>query len=72
MAMAAAAVRQVGGEITHELGIINAVGAEMTAEAVERLSAQRSLRVYGDRALRTSSASPGSWTVRDDDPTMLR
>ncbi len=66
LASTAAAVRRAGGRITHELGIINAVGAEMTAEAVERLRARPGLHVYGDRALRTSSVSPGSWTVRDD------
>ena len=33
-----AAVRAVGGTITHELGVINAVGAELTAAQRESLS----------------------------------
>jgi len=33
---ATAAVRAVGGEVTHQLGIINAVGAHLTLDEVRR------------------------------------
>jgi hypothetical protein len=41
------AVLRVGGEITHELGIINAVGAELTAEQKSALEASSGVnRIY--------------------------
>ena len=44
---AAAMVEYVGGEVTHELGIINAVGAKLSASQLRRLgSAGGSIRIY--------------------------
>ena len=46
----AAAVRAVGGEVTHELGIINAVGARLTRQQLQRLEATHgSSRIHADR-----------------------
>jgi len=50
MASVMAAVRAVGGEVTHELGVINAVGARLTPGQVDRLEAvDTSLRLHADR-----------------------
>jgi hypothetical protein len=47
MESVAQAVLRVGGEITHELGIINAVGAELTAEQKSALEASSGVnRIY--------------------------
>ena len=44
-----AAVPDVGGEVTHELGIINAVGAQLDARQLALLKEQDSVRgVYGN------------------------
>ena len=48
-ATAAAAVRAVGGEVTHELGIINAVGARLTPRQMAHLGATQSVRLYENR-----------------------
>ena len=57
----AAAVRAVGGEITHELGIINTVGARVTPTQLRRLEASdESLRIQADRTVGVSA-------MRDDD-----
>ena len=51
-----AAVRAVGGEVTHELGIINAVGARLTATQLRRLEANDdTLRVQPNRAAGVSA-----------------
>ena len=73
---ATAAVEAVGGEITHELGIISAVGADVTASAVDRLSRQPELTVHGDRSLQVASTFAeahfpgltGATTVHDAGP----
>lgn len=58
------AVRGVGGEITHRLPIIDAVGARLTVGQRERLAAIDGVdRLLTDRALRVANAT---WTVRDD------
>ena len=52
------AVQAVGGEITHELSIINSVGAELTPaerRALEQLD--YSLRVYSNGSVRTAGGS---------------
>ena len=46
---AVGAVQDVGGEITHELGIINAVGARLTDGQRETLDALPQVRTYRDR-----------------------
>ena len=51
----AAAVRAVGGEVTHELGIINAVGARLTQAQIRLLEARdKTLRIQADRATSVS------------------
>ena len=52
----AKAVRQVGGEVTHELGIINAVGARLTADQRRALE-DDAFRVMADRDLSVAGAS---------------
>ena len=55
-----AAVRAVGGEVTHELGIINAVGAGLTATQLRRLEANDdTLRVQPNRAAGVSAVKKG-------------
>jgi len=55
MASAAQAVRQIGGEVTRELGIINAVGAELTAEQ-RRALIEDAFRVIADRGVSVAGA----------------
>ena len=55
----AAAVRAVGGEVTHELGIINAVGARLTPTQIRRLEASGgTLRIQADRSTSVSGGGP--------------
>jgi len=73
MASAAQAVRQVGGEVTHELGIINAVGAELTAEQ-RRALVDDAFRVMADRGVSVAGAKKAK-VGRDPDriiPTDVR
>ncbi len=61
----AEAVRQVGGEITHELGIIRAAGAELTAAQRAALEQHAAVtRIYEDRKVAVDSAP--ALTVRDE------
>ncbi len=48
-AAVAVAVQEVGGRITHELGIIRAVAADLTPAQERRLAGTRGLRLYGSR-----------------------
>ena len=51
------AVAAVGGEITHELDIIDAVGARLTAHQLETLRARSpGLRIFGNAEVLTSGA----------------
>ena len=53
----AAAVRAVGGEVTHELGIINAVGAQLTQDQIRRLeTSDDTLRIRANRTTTVSGA----------------
>ena len=55
----AAAVRAVGGEITHELAIINAVGAKLTARQLRRLDSRRATtRCASSPTARPASRAP--------------
>lgn len=66
LATARAAVAAVGGEITHELGIIHAVGARLSAEQSEALRAATSVRrLYENRGVETAKkkASRGATTL---------
>ena len=56
LAAVADAVRAVGGEVTHELGIINAVGARLTPTQRRRLEAtDETLRIRSDRTATVST-----------------
>ena len=46
---AATAVAEVGGQITHRLGIIDAVGADLTPPQVGALAERPEVRVYPNR-----------------------
>ena len=52
--LAAAAVGSVGGELTHRLEIIDAVGARLAADQLARLRARPGVRLYADRAARVA------------------
>jgi len=54
LASARAAVESVGGRITHELGIIRAVGADLTAEQQSTLRSLKVVRLYDDRRVETA------------------
>ncbi|MCP3959091.1 MAG: S8 family peptidase, partial [bacterium] len=65
LASAAEAVRSVGGEISHELGIIDAVRAELSAEQLSRLSKAAGVkRIYGDRTVHAAGVVTAA--TRDD------
>ena len=55
MDIAAAAVRSVGGEITHELVIIRGVGALLTPTQAVALEAMKGIRLSNDRSVEASS-----------------
>ena len=58
-------VRAVGGTVTHELGIIDAVAAELTLEQEVALARQSpALRLYPDAGA-TTYAAEVSWYVAD-------
>ena len=56
LAAVKAAVQTVGGEITHELGIIHSVGARLSAKQRQTVEAQKGvLRLYLNQDLETAS-----------------
>ena len=64
-----AAVEAVGGEITHELGIIKAVGTELTERQVEALREMPNVRrVYANSGVRTSVVDSTSTAAEDGLP----
>ncbi len=64
------AVRSVGGEITHELGIIRSVGAELTPSQVERLRAMDGLTIHDNGQLEVSATDrPGTAPTSGTPPT---
>ena len=50
------AVRSVGGKITHELGIINAVSTDLTLSELRILQAIDGLKIHADRKAEVSGA----------------
>jgi serine protease AprX len=67
-AQARGAVNQVGGTVVAELGIINAVGAELSGAQADALRQQGSLRVFVDgklevRGKKTATTSSSSTTT---------
>jgi subtilisin family serine protease len=66
-ASAAALVRAVGGRVTHDLGIIGAVGADLTPrQSRALLASEERVRLYPDSSLRVDAAATGTGTVRDE------
>ena len=55
LATARAAVLDAGGEVTHELGIIRAVGVDLTAEQLEALTGVDGLTVHANSSVTTAS-----------------
>ena len=55
-AIVAELVRSVGGTVTHELGIIRAVGARLTTEQRVSLARQSGLRLFVDASVATTGA----------------
>lgn len=65
---AIAAVCAVGGEITHELGIINAVGASLTRHQLSALEAHDgTLRIRADRMTTVDSRQIAASSVQAPD-----
>src|SRR5450830_253223 len=62
LAQASALVRGVGGTVTHELGIIDAVAANPTPSQLSTIKGQPGVRLYGDRDVKVAGgANPNSW-----------
>ena len=61
---AAQAVHEVGGEITYELGIIQAVAARIPAAQRDLLEGRAGLRVYDDRSVEVA-AKGGKYRIPD-------
>jgi len=66
MESAAAAVSAVGAEITHELAIIDAVGARLTPAEWAQLEALDGLRLFQGRSVEVSTTTSAALTVRDE------
>ena len=59
-------VKAAGGTVTHELGIIRAVAADLTLEQVAELRRiATSPRIYRNRPVRVSGASGGNGKISD-------
>ncbi|MBT8461488.1 MAG: hypothetical protein KJO44_03120, partial [Gemmatimonadetes bacterium] len=61
---AAERVAEVGGRVTHELGIINAVGAQLSTSEREALAGVNGIRIFDDRQVGVESVT--SFTVLDE------
>lgn len=60
LAAVKAAVQTVGGEISHELGIIKSVGAKLSDRQMQALQGMAGIRrVYENSGLSTSTTEPG-------------
>ena len=55
--LAAAAVESVGGEVTHRLEIIAAVGARLAAGQLAQLRTRGGVRIYADRTARAAETT---------------
>ena len=60
-----AAVREVGGTVTHELSVINGVGASLTTTQIALLEKEYDLRIYNNQSVQTQQTTT-SETVRDE------
>ncbi|MCP4902143.1 MAG: hypothetical protein GY906_34685, partial [bacterium] len=54
LAQVRAVVEAAGGEITHELGVIHAVGAKLTPTQQEALQSSTAVRLYDNRRIATA------------------
>ena len=72
LASVAAAVRAVGGEITHELGIIDAVGARLTPSQIAQLESDETLTVQADGTVGVSDTTVGAVSGNVDDAAQIR
>ena len=68
LAAATAAVRATGGAITHELGIIRAVGARLTLAQRDDLRSRAAVRLYDDWRVETANKPTGTDDAADDGP----
>jgi hypothetical protein len=59
------AVEAIGGEITHELGIIHAVGAILSAEQLAQLAKNADLKIQKDRSAAVSEGGRRSHPCSD-------
>lgn len=67
IATAAASVHSVGGTVTHELGIINAVGAQLTAAQLAALQGLNGIsRIYENRRVEVTCGGGGGGGGGDD------
>ena len=64
LAMARTSVQQVGGTITHELGIIEAVGAQLTVAQADALRADRTLILSADASTKVAGYAGQPYVVR--------
>ncbi len=59
-------VRQFGGTVTHELGVINAVAADLTAKQIDELRESPAVsRVYANRIVDTAAKKTSSLVDTD-------
>ena len=63
LATAKTAVAAVGGTVTHELGIINAVGAQLTPIQKHKLANESSIKLFDNSAVDVATLTE---TVRDE------
>ena len=63
LAASRAAVLAAGGEITHELGVIRAVGAELSASELKSLRTAVAVRIYDDRSVQSAARPVRTITV---------
>ena len=61
----AALVRSLGAEVTHELAIINAVGARLTPAQYEQLTRNTALRIQSDGGLHVNGTSGSEVLIQD-------
>lgn len=65
LAQARAAVEAVGGTITHELGVIHGVAADLTPAQAVALAHRRGLRLYGNRGVEVATWGTGDGSNRE-------
>lgn len=69
LAAARHAVQQVGGVVTHELGIIHAVGARLDSSQLRRLEADSTLTLWANRVVEKADSVAYPYSSGDQDPS---